>query len=657
MGKFLGRASLVVALLVVTEGATAVSSEPWQFTVGDSVLAFVTPDPVLGSVTDMKITVSSGGSIARVLVRGTSERYQSQSFTLTEAGTNLKYVWSGKVGERERLAGGTGETPCGLWKCTVAAVLDSEDRLIQIAVGAGYDVGGRYQGVVMDRSLGQESLGEIPYYKVDGFDISFTKITQVPSTGDVVVAGFTASSFDNEQRVIVGKISRAGRRWDPAFDGDGFAIIDLGIATSVEDIAVDASGSVYVLGTTRFTSNSTVLSFVRKLTSAGKVDKTYGLGGTAYPAGLVESRGVDLSMDNNSLSVLTTSYDAGNLLVPRVSKLKSTGALDSSFSGDGQVVAEWLSTPSPFGSGSASPFLIDANGTVALVRNSGQLGRLDVVRFTSTGEMDMEASGSPAAGRQIGAVVMTNQPTEIILRSVVGDVQSGAMYVSTSRISALGGAAVGGGPASVPATSTTVAANPSNAGGTAAPGATSPSTANGGGIGSSASTPVVAPPMGLVMRPLVRGLSVTWSGTADTSAGYVVTLADEDSTRQCVVAAGQKTSCTFRKLLPWKTYRAAVAATSNGVLSEALTDVSKPILSMRTLSSIATTRLIRPPRSISQGRRTWTARGACRLSPDKVRIITGRTKGVCLVTLATAASGKYPSTTRSVRVRIVQAKK
>jgi hypothetical protein len=653
MGKFLGRALLVVALLVVTEGATAVSSEPWQFTVGDSVLAFVTPDPVLQELNDIKITVSSGGSIARVLARGRSERYQSQSFTLTEAGSNLKYIWSGEVGERERLAGGTGETPCGLWKCTVAAVLDSEDRLIQIAVGAGYDVGGRYQGVVMDRSLGQESLGEIPYYKVDGFDISFTKVTQVPSTGDVIVAGFSTSSFDNEERVIVGKISRAARRWDPAFDGDGFAIIDLGVATRVEDIAVDASGAVYVLGSTRFTSNSTVLSFVRKLTSAGKVDKTYGLGGTAYPAGLVESRGVDLSMDTNSLYVLTTSYGVGNLLVPRVSKLKPTGALDSSFSGDGQVVADWL-LAAPQLVGSVSPFSIDANGTVALVRNSISL---DVVRFTATGEIDMEATGSPSAGRRIDAVVMTNQPTEIILRSVVSDVQSGTMYVSTNRISALGGAAVGGGLASVPSTSTTVAGTPSNAGGTAVPGATSPSTANGGAAGSSASTPAVAPPKGLVMRPLVRGLSVTWSGTADASAGYVVTLADEDSTRQCVVAAGQKTSCTFRKLLPWKTYRAAVAATSNGVFSEALTDVSKPILSMRTSSSIATTRLIRPPRSLSQGRRTWTARGACRLSPDKVRIITGRTKGVCLVTLATAASGKYPSTTRSVRVRIVQAKK
>lgn len=636
MGKFLGRALLVAALVVVADGATAVSSESWQFTVGESVLAFVTPDPVLQEVSDVKITVSSGGSVARVLVRGSSDRYQNQSFTLTEAGANLKYVWSGKVGERERLAGGSGEAPCGLWKCTVAAVLDSEDRLIQIAVGAGYDVGGRYQGVVMDRSLGQESLGEIPYHKVDGFDISFTKVTQVPSTGDVIVAGFTDSSFDNEQRVIVGKISRAGRRWDPAFDGDGFAIIDLGVATSVEDIAVDASGSVYVLGTTRFTSNSTVLSFVRKLTSGGKVDKTYGLGGTAYPAGLVESRGVDLSMDTNSLYVLTTSYDAGNLLVPRVSKLKSTGALDSSFSGDGQLVAEWLSTSPAFVS--ASPFLIDANGTVALVRNSGQLGQLDVVRFTATGEMDVRASGGVAVGRQIGAVVMTNQPTEIILRSVVGDVQTGTLYVSTSRISALGGAAVGGGLASVPTPSTTVAASPSNAGGTVSRGATSP-------------------PTGLVVRPLVRGIAVTWSGTADTSVGYVVTLADEESTRQCAVAGGQKTTCTFRKLLPWKTYRAAVAATSGGVLSEALTDVSKPILSMRTSTSTAVTRLIRTPRSASQGRRTWTARGTCRLSPDKVRVVAGRTKGWCLVTLVTAASGKYPSVTRSVRVKIVQAKK
>ncbi len=618
-----------MALLVVTEGATAVSSEPFGFTVGESVLAFVTPDPVLREIGDVKVSVSSGGSVARVLVRGSSERYQNQSFTLTEAGTNLRYVWSGKVGEREGLAGGTGEAMCGLWKCTVNAVLDSEDRLIQIAVGTGSDVGGRYQGVVMDRSQGQEWLGDIPHHKVDGFDISFTKVTQVPSTGDVIVAGFTNSSFDNEQRVIVGKISRAGRRWDPAFDGDGFAVIDLGVETRVDDVVVDASGSVYVLGTTQFTSNSTVLSFVRKMTSGGKVDKSYGLGGTAYPAGLVDSRGVDLSMDNNSLYVLTTSFAEGNVLVPRISKLKSTGALDSSFSGDGQLVADWLSNQILFGS-ATSLFSIDANGTVALMRNSN---RLDVVRFTATGEMDMDADGIPAVGRQIGPVVMINQPTEIVLRSVVADIQSGTVYVSTNRISALGGAAVGGGLASVPASSTTVVASPSNAGGT------------------------VAPPTGLVVRPLVRGLAVTWSGTGDTSAGYIVTLADEESTRQCAVAGGQKTSCTFRKLLPWKTYRAAVAATSGGVLSEALTDVSKPILSMRTSTSTTATRLMRTPRPASQGRRTWTARGACRLSPDKVRIVAGRTKGWCVVTLVTAASGKYPSVTRSVRVKIVQAKK
>lgn len=650
VGKFLGRALLVAGLIVVSEGPTAVSSEAWQFTVGETVLGFVTPDPVLGEVDDVKMSVSSAGSVTRILFRGRSDRYQSYSATLSEAGSNLKYVWSGTVGQRERLSPGVGEAPCGLWKCTITALLDSDDPLIQIAVGAGFDVGGSLQGVVTDKSQGQLQLGAIPYHKVDGFDISFTKVTEVPSTGDVIVAGFTNSSFDREQRVIVGKISRAGRRWDPTFDGDGFAIIDLGAATRVDDIAVDASGSVYVLGTTQFTSNSTVLSYVRKLTSGGKVDKTYGLGGTAYPAGLVDSRAVDLSMDTNSLYVLTTSSVEGNLLVPRISKLKLTGALDSSFSGDGQLVADWLSAQ--VGVATTSPFSIDANGSVALIRNSAGP---DVVRFTSTGELDLVARGIPAAGRRIDAVAMSNQPTEVVLRSLVTDIASGTFYVSTNRISALGGAAVGGGLASVPATTTTVAANPANAGGSFAPGSTLVPSTNSGGTGSSASpaVTVVAPPSAIKVRQLVRGLDVTWAASTTRNAAHLVTVSDGEATRQCTVGSDQKPTCTFRKLIPWKSYRVSVTANYGGVFSETISNSAKPIVSMRVSSSVASTRVIRPPRGASQGKRTWTARGSCRMAPGNARVQAGRSAGWCLVTLATAASGKYPSVTRSVRVKIV----
>lgn len=625
MKKFSAVFFLTVALVSIPVGSSRVAFGVSEFRIGESVLDFVTAESVVGLVDSVKILPSPSGSVVRVLQNGPRGKYQSQESVLATPSPRMMNLYFGDVGPQVPTQ--ANQLACVLDYCTITDVLNSDNASYRVAVGAGYYTGDRFQGFVRIQKTGANTARLKK--KVDGFDVTFTRVVENPATGDLIVAGSTLSSFDNEVRVIVGRISAASLEFDPTFDGDGFAIIDLGKETTFRDVVVDANGSVYVLGVTRFTAESTRLSFVRKLTSTGGVDAAYGLGGNSYPAGLVESSAVDLSGSGSSLFVLTTSWNqALDRITPRISKLKSNGALDASFSNDGQLNVDSLTT-----SELNDQFAIDSDAlTVAIVQRMFDATSVRIARFKVSGERDLESVGNAGPNRGILGVNVSTDVTGVTLRSVVRDTSSGTSYVSVNRVSAVGNGSSGGldlgpGTSSGPGNSTQ-------------------------GTGTPTESVELARPSGLAVRALVRGLAVSWTAVEDKNVGYLVTLADEESTRQCAVAAGARTTCVFRKLVPWKTYRVAVASTSGGVLSEALTGSSKPIVAMRTSSSVTATRLIRPPRSMSQGRRSWMARGVCRMSADKDRVITGRTKGLCRVTLVTEKSKKFPRITRSVTVKI-----
>ena len=548
------------------------------------------------------------------------------------------------------------------YSCAVNDIAFDEAGRLWI-VGASFKAGGRFRGFVTVFDPGSES-SQVFTQATDGFDISFQRVSRHDASGKFLVTGLNVSSFDNEERVIVGRVmpdASEAPTADSTFDGDGFAVIDLGFVTEAKDLLPNADGSVNVLVRTKFTRDATELSVVRRLSSAGKADKSFGLGGSAYPYGLAESSPINLAPGPNSLYVLVKTWDAtNNYYVPRLTRLTSSGGFDSTFSGDGK--ADFLPFTRRTADIAENYSITSTPVSVMLVRYlSTAPSLLQLYRLTATGEVDPTFGCCTSVGwNEISSnnrtlwrdIDVVDDLRRIYVRTLIADplgfsaeTQDMVLYSKTTAAIAENPSA----PAPEAGTSTTVAG-----GGTSSGTAGSSAGTSGGSTADamSATNQSVGPVQNVVVRALARGLTVKWGASSTTGAGYLVTATYDDEIKQCQVVAGAPTTCAFRKLAPWKTYQISVAAVMSGVLSEGVKATAKPIIAMKPATTIKSERLIRPPRSPQLGKRSWSVRGPCRLIASGSVLVASSIPGVCRVTLVTAKSGKLPRITRSVTVKV-----
>ena len=559
--------------------------------------------------------------------------------------------------ECKRIACATGaEAPDYL--CAVNDIAFDDAGRLWI-VGASFKSGVRARGFVTVFDPAAETSAVFTK-AIDGFEISFQKVVRHEASGNFVLTGFNFSSFDNEERVIVGRVTPdrfARPTADTAFDGDGFAVIDLGYATQATDLLANPDGSVDVLAYTKFTRDATELSVVRRLTSAGKADKTFGLGGSAYPYGLAESSPINLAPGPNSLYVLVKTWDAANnYYVPRLTRLTSSGSYDTAFSGDGKT--DFLPFTRRTADIAENYSITSTPVSVMLVRYlSTAPSLLQLYRLTATGEVDPTFGCCTSVGwNEISLnnrtlwrdVDVVDDLRRIYVRTLIADplgfsaeTQDLVLYSKTTAAITENPSA----PAPTAGSSTTVAGQNSSSGSAAPSGG---STAG----GNSSTTQSVGSAANLAVRPVPRGLMVKWGASPTVGAGYLVTAAYDDEIKQCQVVAGAAMTCAFRNLAPWKTYQVSVAAVVGGVLSEGIKATAKPIIAMKPATTIKSERLIRPPRSPQLGKRSWSARGQCRLNASGTILVASVKPGVCVVTLITAKSGKLPRITRSVTVKV-----
>lgn len=415
----------------------------------------------------------------------------------------------------------------------------------------------------------------------------------------------------------------------------------------------------------RSITSNVSLSVVRRLTSLGKPDKNFGLGGSAYPYGLSESVPVNLAAGPNSLYVLVKTWDLANqYYVPRLTRLTATGGYDTKFSGDGKADFKAFTRRT---ADIQENYKIRATTTsVILLRYlSTAPSLLQLYRLTATGEIDETFGCCSSVGWAEPAPNFTfewrdadvvDDRSRIYLRTVTA--RAGGMsvdardYVLYSKtIDAVGAVPAAQDP--VAGSTTTVVGQTPASGATGANEGSTTDQSAGSTTGSSVlAATTVSPAKDLVVRPLVRGLSVRWSSSANAGASYLVTAVYEDEIKQCQVADGVARVCNFRKLAPWKTYQVSVAAVVDGALSTGIKATAKPVVVMKPATSIKTERLVRPPRSPQLGKRTWSVRGQCRLVSAGKVLVAGSKAGICVVTVVTAKSGKLPRIVRSVNVKV-----
>ena len=167
----------------------------------------------------------------------------------------------------------------------------------------------------------------------------------------------------------------AGGELDPTFDGDGRVTLDLGAADeSAVDVAVQPDGKIVVLGTTGM---SAVLA---RYTSTGALDTTFDGDGFLVFTSLHPSA-LALQPDGKIIVAGTANADFA------LARFKDDGTPDDSFDGDGLASADFVNHSNDIGRGVA----LQPDGKIVVGGSSDanhELGTVTVARFKGDGTLD-----------------------------------------------------------------------------------------------------------------------------------------------------------------------------------------------------------------------------------------------------------------------------
>jgi uncharacterized delta-60 repeat protein len=167
---------------------------------------------------------------------------------------------------------------------------------------------------------------------------------------------------------------------DSTFDGDGRVTLDLGAADeSAVDVAVQPDGKIVVLGTTGM---SAVLA---RYTSTGALDTTFDGDGFLVFSSLHPSA-LALQPDGKIVVAGTANADFANADFA-LARFNDDGTPDASFDGDGLASADFVNHSNDIGRGVA----LQPDGKIVVAGSSDanhELGTVTVARFKDDGTLD-----------------------------------------------------------------------------------------------------------------------------------------------------------------------------------------------------------------------------------------------------------------------------
>jgi len=169
--------------------------------------------------------------------------------------------------------------------------------------------------LVGTRENGADDNAFISTRSLDGTSSAFSQVVWDRGAGNTddgwfAVAGnataiFAAGSTDDgtdENLLIVALNTDGSTR--TAFGASGVLTLDLGDTDRIEDIAIDGSGRLIIVG--RSSQGGVDRAFVARVTAAGALDTTYGTNGITYLFGTsVESEAFAVAIDANGKAVVT----------------------------------------------------------------------------------------------------------------------------------------------------------------------------------------------------------------------------------------------------------------------------------------------------------------------------------------------------------------
>jgi uncharacterized delta-60 repeat protein len=202
--------------------------------------------------------------------------------------------------------------------------------------------------------LGTDNLGQdfllLGYTDHGKLDPSFGESGVVSTDFDGRLDDGRALALDAEGRLVAAGVSYVGRiavaryqpdgELDPSFGLAGRAVVDLGGSVEVSDMAIQADGSIVVVGY-RWDTGGQADFLVLRLTDQGSLDGTFSADGwlTAdFAGGWDEATGLALSGDGDLVVAGSAgSAGPGSDDDVAVARFEPDGSPDPSFSGDGEA--------------------------------------------------------------------------------------------------------------------------------------------------------------------------------------------------------------------------------------------------------------------------------------------------------------------------------
>lgn len=279
-----------------------------------------------------------------------------------------------------------------------AAAFDASGRLL-LAGSALYDFNRLAVARFSYPDCGLDSDFNVDGYwnvNLPGGIEALTAIAVHPSNGRIVVGGYQQDAFSGESDMVVAVISDSGSLYS-GFSGDGWLTLDFADAGNddyVARVAFDDSGSVFAAGTTDYDGSGTDADWaIAKFDSSGALDPTFdgnGIRAIAWDLGAPDYR-------LDTLFGLAFDAGSGKLLLAgeaqstvgyglAIARLLPSGALDSTFSGDGKVDLAFGNAYSP-----AREIAVDGLGRIIVAgyfKYPGNDADFFAMRYSTTGALD-----------------------------------------------------------------------------------------------------------------------------------------------------------------------------------------------------------------------------------------------------------------------------
>jgi len=199
---------------------------------------------------------------------------------------------------------------------------------------------------------------------------------------------------------------------DPSFGTGGKAVTNFGVSVQPAGAAVDANGNIIVAAGFSHVSIATEAFGVVRYRSSGRVDTSFGNGGSAIAAftNFINSPNAMALQPDGKIVVVGEARSAdGTLSEFAIARFTANGALDSSFGRAGQVTTNFVGVKLGGVRNSATAVLIQPDGKLLVGGVASQCGRCvhntALARYNTNGTLDAAfGNGGEVSVNAIGAV-------------------------------------------------------------------------------------------------------------------------------------------------------------------------------------------------------------------------------------------------------------